>query len=261
MEKHHQEAINIFIDRMKTDPSVQAILLGGSLAHGLAKADSDIDAALIVDEDEYRKRKAAGTLAFSLWDICRYEGGYVDCKVVSIEFLKKVAERGSDAARFAFKDSVILHSRLSGLETLLEAVTAFPAREKEGRRKRFGAQILAWKWMFGEGKKKGNDYLMNLAAQKIVLFSCRAVLNENELLFPFHKWLLAETARAPRKPEGFDRALAAMIEDPSVEIASALCEGVLGFAGLSEQDVDWPNLFMADSELNWLDHEPPVDDI
>jgi predicted nucleotidyltransferase len=261
MEKHHQEAIDIFIDRTKDDLSVQAILLGGSIAHGFAKPDSDIDVALIVDEGEYRKRKEAGTLAFSVWDICGYEGGYVDCKIVSVDFLKKVAERGSDPARFAFKDSVILHSRLSGLGSLLAAASAFPAREKEGRRKRFGAQILAWKWMFGEGKKKGNAYLSNLAAQKIILFSCRAVLNENELLYPFHKWLLAETARAPRKPVGFDDALKAMIEDPSMDAATAICGLVLGFAGLSEKDVNWPNVFMADSELNWLDHDPPVDDV
>ncbi len=67
MEKHHQEAIEKFLDRYKADTTILAVLLGGSLAHGFAEANSDIDVAIIVDEIEYAKRKRQNKLAFSLW--------------------------------------------------------------------------------------------------------------------------------------------------------------------------------------------------
>ena len=88
-----------------------------------------------------------------------------------------------------------------------------------------------------------------------MLFACRVVLNENELLYPFHKWLLEETRRAPRQPEGFMALLDALMAAPTMAAAQALSDRVFAFAGRAEKETDWPNQFMRDSELNWLEHE------
>lgn len=111
MEPHHQESIEKFLDLYTSDATILAILLGGSLSHGFAKPDSDIDVTLIVDKPEYQKRKQENKLAFSLWDIYTYPGGYIDCKVINLDFLHKVEERGSDPARFAYQDNKILPGR------------------------------------------------------------------------------------------------------------------------------------------------------
>ena len=261
MEQHHKEAIEIFLKRYSDDESILAILLGGSLAHGFAVPDSDIDVAIIVDSEEFQKRKKERKLAFSLWDICTYEHGYVDCKVVDLAFLQKIAEHGSDASRYAFKDSIILYTKIEGLEELLAKVVKYPEASADDRRKRFASQILAWKWYFGEGVKKNNKYIQSLAVQKFILFSARIVLNENRMLFPFHKWMLKELETAPDMPEGMMTDIYGLLDDPSNEKINVLYNKVFDFIGFSDNTVDWPNYFMADSEQNWIDHEPPVDDL
>jgi predicted nucleotidyltransferase len=145
MKKHHKDSIEIFLSKYTKDGTILALLLAGSIAHGFAKPESDIDIIIIVDKKEYQKRKKEKKLAFSLWDICTYDGGYIDCKVISIAFLKLVVEKGSDPARYAFKDNVVLFSRINNLDKILQKAVMFPVQEKDERRKRFISQLLAWK--------------------------------------------------------------------------------------------------------------------
>lgn len=263
MEKHHQATIDRFIARYAEDENVLAIVLGGSIAHGFAKPDSDIDVLIVVTDDDFARRKQLNKLAFSIRDagIVTYDGGYVDCKVATIDFLETIAEKGSDAARYAFKDSKVLFSRIGDIQPLLARVAKFNAVDKVQRRHRFLCQLLAWKWYFSEAVKKQNDYLLHLATQKVMLFACRVVLNENDMLYPYHKWLLNEVQHAPRKPGGFDAALRAIGRAPALESVNLLVASVFAFVDVREQDVDWPNQFLADSEFNWLHHQTPVDDV
>lgn len=261
MEKHHQESIDKFVEIYKQNGSILAILLGGSIAHGFAQPDSDIDVCLLVDSQEFQKRKAANKLAFSLWDICTYDQGYIDCKVVDIELLTRVAQHGSDPARYAFKDNLVLFSRADNIQELLSNITLFPKDKTDERRKRFASQLLAWKWYYSEGVKKQNSYLVFLALQKIVLFSSRLILNENELLYPYHKWLLKVVETAGRKPKGFLGKINELFERHTLEAVNNFCLEALAFVNFTEQSVDWPNYFLKDSEQNWLAHEPPVDDL
>jgi hypothetical protein len=133
--------------------------------------------------------------------------------------------------------------------------------EREGRRHRFACQLLAWKWYLSQGEAKRNKYLIFLAAQKIVLFACRLILNENGMLYPYHKWLLEETGRAPKRPEAFLSDIGLFLEAPGFALAQRIVDGVFAFLGLEEKSVDWPNSFMADSEMNWIAHEAPIDDL
>src|SRR3954469_2843957 len=128
MENHHKESIQRFLDIYSPDTAILAILLGGSIAHGFAKPESDIDVTLIVEEAEYLKRKSQNKLAFSLWDVCIYPGGYIDCKVVSIEFIRKIIHRGSEPARYAYKNNVILASKIDNLVEILADVAKFPVQ-------------------------------------------------------------------------------------------------------------------------------------
>jgi predicted nucleotidyltransferase len=261
MEIHHQESIEKFLEIYKKDPSVLAILLGGSIAHGFARPGSDIDLLLIVSQEEFQKRKASNELAFCLRDICTYENGYIDCKIADLDFLSKVSEYGSDAAKYAFKDNKILFSRYENLNNLLSKISAFPKEKINERRKRFASQLLAWKWFYSEGVKKKNNYLIFLALQKIVLFSSRIILNENELLYPFHKWVLEEVKLAALKPKGIIKRIEELFEIHSIEKVNEFCKEILDFINFNEKTVDWPNYFLNDSEQNWIEHEPPIDDL
>ncbi|MDQ8205380.1 nucleotidyltransferase domain-containing protein [Pelagicoccus sp. SDUM812003] len=261
MLPHHRDAIQAFLARYEEKAEFIGILLAGSLAHGYAQEHSDIDIILIADEAAFRKHAVDNKLAFSIKDVCRYPQGYVDCKVVSLASLKDIAERGSDAARFAFKDARILRSSAPSLPSLIEAVCRFPIEAIEERQHRFASQLLAWKWYLRQAEEKGSSYLRHLACQKVALFSCRLILNRNQRLFPYHKWLLQETKRAEAQPPGFQDQLAAFLENPTFDQAQVITDQLLAFLGNTESEIDWPNQFMTDSELNWKDAPPPIDDL
>lgn len=261
MEKHHQESIDKFLEIYTKDNSIVAILLVGSIAHNFAEPDSDIDICLIVDSAEYQKRKGSNKLAFSLWDICTYKNGYIDCKVVDVEFLTQISKKGSDPARYAFNDHKVLFSREENINEILVSIPVYPSDKIDERRKRFASQLLAWKWYHSEALKKHNKYLVFLSLQKIVLFSCRIVLNENKLLFPYHKWMLKVVEKADKMPDGFINNINSLFDSHTQEKVDRFCLDTLEFINFNEQTVDWPNYFLKDSEQNWIDHEPPIDDL
>ena len=261
MEKHHQEAIDKFLNQYTKDETILAVLLAGSIAHGFSAYDSDIDVCLIVDSDEYLKRKEQNKLAFSLWDIFTYENGYIDCKIVDINFLHKIKSRGSDPARYAFKDNKILYSRMENLQEILNSISKYPEDQKDERKRRFASQLLAWKWYYSEAIKKKNKYLVYLSIQKIVLFSSRIILNENQLLYPYHKWMLKVLETAENKPTNLLQKIDDLFINNSLEKVNSFCIEILDFIKFNEKTVDWPNYFLKDSEQNWIEHEAPIDDL
>ncbi|MBO9600555.1 MAG: nucleotidyltransferase domain-containing protein [Cohnella sp.] len=265
MNQHHVETIEKYVALTKDDPAVLAILLGGSLAHGFAKPDSDVDVMLIVEESDYERRKASNRLIDSSYgrpdNIADYPGGYVDCKIVSRSLINRIISQGSDAARYAFQDCRILWSRIDNLQEMISRITQYPTQDQNQRRTRFAAQLLAWKWYYSEGVKKNSPYLKTAAIHKISLFACRLILNENRTLFPFHKWLHNVVRSVPRKPADFDSSLELLLAHHTQDAVNDFCLRVLQFVGLEENAVDWPNQFLHDSEFNWIAHEPPIEDL
>ncbi len=263
MEPHHAATIRNLVTAFESDPAVQALILGGSLAHGFARPDSDVDVAIVVSPEEFQRRRAGGMLHYNNRALCTYEGGYIDGKYVDVGFLRLVAERGSDPARYAFQDARVLFSRVPGLEAMLGDIVRYPVGQKRARIDRFVAQLFAWRWYYSESVKKESRYLGALALQKLVLFGCRVVLAENEMLYPYHKWLLRVTTRAPRQPAGFAATIDALLATPSWERVEAYCREILGFLGLdfAAADAVWPTRFMRDTELRWMTEEPAIDDL
>ncbi len=258
---HHRTSIERFVKQYRADETVIAILLGGSIAHGYSTAESDIDILLVLTSEAYLKRKQESKLTFSIRDLCDYPGGYIDCKVIDVSFLEIVAEKGSDPARFAFKDATVLCSKKKGLEELLQRIQRYPVHQMEERRLRFASQMLAWKWYYNEGCKKENAYLKGLGVHKFVFFACRLVLNENQLLYPFHKWMLRVVESASHAPPGFSLRLSQLMTESDLETIETLCDEVLEFYNIDENSLRWAEVFLKDSEQNWIEHEAPIDDI
>lgn len=260
---HHRATIDNVVTELESDPEVLALLLTGSLAHGFATDGSDVDIALVVSAEEYRRRSAERQLGYFSFDLATYEGGYVDGKYVDVDFLRSVARSGSEPARFAFADARILFSRVDGLEDLLARVVRYPVEGRDERITRFCAQLLAWQWYFGEGAGRNDRYLMTLATQKVVLFACRVVLARNELLYPFHKWLLRVTASAPDRPEGLLADVEDLLAEPTRGRIDALCAQVFEHYGIDLTDLvfEWGNHFLVDNELTWMSGHTPIDDL
>jgi hypothetical protein len=263
MEPHHAASIKNLVTEFESDPSVLALVLGGSLAHGFARPDSDIDVAMVVEPADFQSRRLNGKLHYNNRSLCTYAAGYIDGKYLDVEFLRLVAARGSDPARFAFKDSRILFSRVDGLERLLAEIVRFPVEQKLERTARFSSQLLAWRWYYSEAVRQGSPYLLHLALQKITLFSCRIVLTENEMLYPYHKWMLRVAESAPRRPVAFPNNIKELLTQHTWNQIDEYCRGILTFAGvdIAEAEAVWPTRFMRDTELRWLSGEPAIDDL
>jgi hypothetical protein len=258
---HHERAIERVTEQLRADPEVQALLLGGSIAHGFERPESDVDLLIVIGEDDYRARMREGRVQFATSEGCDWPGGYAEGKYVSAGFLEEVARAGSEPARFAFQDARVLFSRVDGLEALLREITRYPAAGKAERIRRFNAQLEAWHWYGHEALKLGDRYLLGLAVARMVLFAGRMVLAHNELLFPYHKWLLRVLEGAPDRPPDLMERIAALHADPSQATLLGLWATVRNFRAWEGADQPWPAQFMRDSELNWLDGRTPIDDL
>lgn len=261
MYPHHTQSIQNVTEFFQRDPEVLALLLGGSIAHGFQTPTSDVDIMIIVSDEDHKRRLEANQVHFFNMDLCTYEGGYVDGKYTSMNFIEQVKEKGSEPARFAFAGSRVLFSTIEGLEETLCQVTQYPSAEKAERIKRFYAQFEAWHWYCTESIRLKNDYLLGTSVSKFILFSGRLILAHNELLYPYHKWFLRVLEGASEKPDGLLESIHRLNAEKKIENVEALYEKVKNFQPWSDNPYGWPTQFMFDSELNWLDGKTPVDDL
>ncbi len=261
MYSHHTQSIQNVTEYFQHDPEVLALLLGGSIAHGFETSTSDVDIMIIVSDENHKRRLETDQAHFFNMDLCTYEGGYVDGKYTSMNFIEQVKERGSEPARFAFAGSQVLFSKINGLEETLQQVTQYPAADKAERIKRFHAQFEAWHWYCTESIRLKNQYLLGTSISKFILFSGRLILAHNELLYPYHKWFLRALEGASAKPEGLLESIYQLNVAPTSENLEALYEKIKTFREWGQNPYTWPVQFMFDSELNWMDGKTPVDDL
>lgn len=261
MYPHHSQSIQNVKEYFQRDPEIQALLLSGSIAHGFQSPTSDIDIMIFVSEEDYQKRFQTGGLHFFNTDLCTYEGGYVDGKYLSLNFVKQVLEKGSDPARFAFEGSQVLISRVNSFAEDVCRIAEYPIAEKAERIKRFYAQFEAWHWYCGEALVKGNQYLLGTSISKLILFGGRLILTHNEILYPYHKWFLKVLEGAREQPSDLMACIQSLTQAPTAENVEAFYQKVKTFQPWTDNPYHWPVQFLLDSELNWMDGRTPVDDL
>jgi hypothetical protein len=261
MYPHHETSIQRLVDYFRTVPEAEALILGGSIAHGFAGPGSDIDVMIIVSDRAYEDRLREGRLQFFDNQICTYDDGYVDGKYLGLSMLTKLAASGSEPARFAFLDARVLLSRIPTLDRTLQAITRYPVKGKVERMRRFYAQFETWHWYAHEALKLNDRYLLGVSIAKLVLFGGRLILAHNELLYPYHKWFLKLLGRAADKPPSLLDAIHGLQRDPSADNIGRFYQLIGSFRAWEAPEIDWPSQFMLDSELGWLTGTTAVDDL
>lgn len=188
MYQHHRESLenlkNYFADREE----VIAVIFGGSVAKGCERADSDLDAMVVISDEAYEKRQQENRTAETIEGYCTYEGGYFDIKYMTKQFLKDAAERGSEPARNAFVKSVVLFTKDDEIPELVSRIPIFQKGEKEEKMLSFYADF--WLNYYYFLKNCPVDGYMKLHAVNEVIYSIyRMVLQEHEILFPSNRRL------------------------------------------------------------------------
>lgn len=260
MKAHHKEAIERLSESLKQNENYLAVIITGSVAKGEERDDSDIDFILVVTNEEYEKRKKRNRFLYFDTQYCDYSGGYVDGKIVNLEFLKLVAERGTEPARDAFRDSWIAFSKIQELELILEKIPIYQKSEKVEKIQKFLAQFEVAKWYIGEAIRRKDKYLLIRAATDLVLFGGRLILAHNEILYPFHKLFMNALKKAPEKPDHLLELINNLLKEPNPENTQAFYEAIKKFRNWKIRGI--PNVqYMLDTELAWVDGKLYVGDI
>ena len=221
MLKHHEESMKRLIDYYSAMEGVVAVVVGGSVMHGNARPDSDLDAIIVVTQAEYEKRKRENRLAEVVTGHCTYEGGYFDVKFKSKEVLLLAAEFASEPTRNAYRDAVALYSTDKDIQGLVDKIAAYPEHEAEGKLRCFNANLQLNRGYFLHCVKEDNAYMRAHLAQEIVYSVYRLILLENRVLFPCNRRLEDAVRTCPHRPENILELGGAFLKDISAERCEA----------------------------------------
>lgn len=257
---HHQRTIDNLANAYMDDSDYIGLIIGGSVAKGCARADSDVDFMIVATDEVFDHRLASQDFFINRTDLADYAGGYVDGKIINLAFLKNVAEKGNEPSRAAFEGAFLAFSRIDDLDTLLQQIHAYPEDGHDQRIRAFYTMAFMQNWLMVEAQRHDNRYTMTRAASQLTLFAGRLILAHNRCLFPFHKWLLRALDSVAEKPADLMTHFAALLEVPSVANATALFECVRNFRDWGVSDLDAYTWFMTDVEWSWMNGTTPIED-
>jgi predicted nucleotidyltransferase len=251
MRDQHCRVVDRLIDTFQPNPDYLALIIGGSIVRGWERADSDVDIMLVATDQAYERFKATKSFHYFNRELCDYEGGYVDGKIVDLQFMQEVAQHGIEPARSAFVNAIVAYSHEPGIEALVQRCAAYPEHERREKIHSFYAQVQAMQWYVGEAAKRDDPYLMMHMLSDLVLYGGRMILAHNRILYPYHKWFLTALNNAPEKPEGFVETIKSLLSQPTKEKVEAFCSAVLNFTDWEVPAGSWPVRFMEDAEWGW----------
>lgn len=102
MYQHHLDSIEKMKEYFRPTEGIIALVLGGSVAKGNERPDSDLDALVILTPEAYAKKLAEGRTAECVFGHCTYEGGYFDVKYMTKDYIQAAAQHGSEPTRNSF---------------------------------------------------------------------------------------------------------------------------------------------------------------
>lgn len=264
MEAQHQRVIERLTELFADDPRYPALIVGGSVAKGRARPDSDVDILLVATDEEYARHAATQDFWYLNREICDYEGGYAEGKIIDMQFLLDVAAHGSEPARAAFVGAFVAYSRIPELQQVLERIPVYPEHERQEKIESFYSQVLLLNWFVREAEKRDDRYLLLHAVSDLVLYGGRLILAHNRILYPYHKWFMYEVQRAEHKPADFLELIEHLLAQPGTIYAQAFSESLINFHDWGVTYEQAVVRFMQDTEWNWRlgtrTGKPPLED-
>ncbi len=260
LQDHHRRTIEKLADAYRGDPKFPALIIGGSVAKGWARPDSDVDFLIVTTEAEFDRRRAIGDLFINRKDLSDYEGGYVDGKIISVSFLKKLAEQGNEPSRAAFTGAFLAYSHIPKLDELIKKIPVYPEAERDKRMRAFYCMAFMGRWLMNEATRHNNPYTITRAASQLTLYAGRLILAYNRTLYPFHKWLMHALEAVDDKPADLITHMHTLLKEPTPENADTLFEQVKTFVDLGITDLEAYTWFMADVEWSWMSDTTPIED-
>ena len=154
--QHHEAAHGKAIDRLKGEPDVSVVLLGGSIAKGTERPDSDVDLIVVVGDAAYAARLSQNRVTFFWTDLTNWPGGYVEGRFVSRSFVLAAAERGSEPTRWSFTGVRAVWGDDPEILAAIPRIPVYPEADRERRMDAFMAQMVLYRrYFWPEGVRMG----------------------------------------------------------------------------------------------------------
>lgn len=262
MYKHHEESIEKMIEYFSKEDGVIALILGGSVAKGREREDSDLDGIIIVTPKYYEEKKRRHQLAECIHGFCTYPKGYFDCKYYKKEFLQAAAKMGSEPARNAFWGARVLFTKDPEIEKLINEIPLFQQGEYEDKMLSFYSALMLNYNYFWNMLTEEDSYMRIKTASEIIYHVYRMILQENKIIFPCNRNLELTVEMAQNKPEGIleaGRKFSNNLEDESCKAFVELFLDWLPYNPPEDKSVTQER-YVADYELWWKEPRPLVNE-
>jgi len=256
----HKRAIDALVSTYRYDERFEALIIGGSVAKGCARPDSDVDFMIVATDEEYNTRQNAGDFFINRTDLTDYPGGFVDGKVIDQHYLREVADKGNEPTRAAFDQAIIAFSKVDDLADIIHTIQHYPEVERDQKLRKFYAMAFIQNWLMGEAERHGNIYTKSRAASQLVLFAGRLILAYNRVFFPYHKWFYEYLSKCQNKPENLINNMNRVLNQPTAEHANRLFDSVKEFRDWNVTDIEAYHWFMEDVEWSWRDDKSSLED-
>ena len=257
---HHRRTIDRLADAYCDDTQFLGLIIGGSVAKGWAREDSDVDFLIIATDEAFDRHRAERDLFINRRDLCDYDGGYVDGKIINLAFLEDLAEKGNEPSRAAFEGAFVAFSHVSALDSLLKRIPVYPEVGHEERMRAFYSMAFIHHWFIHEAERHDDRYGQIRAASQLALFTGRLILAHNRRLFPYHKWLSRTLGSVPDKPDDLMANYNKLLNEPRGDHATVLFEEIRAFQDWGVTDLDAYTWFMTDVEWSWMTDQTPIED-
>jgi len=201
MYKHHEESIIKLKEYFLKNENPIAIILDGSIVKGNERADSDVDAVIVVSEERYEELKKQKRLAEVIRGYCTYEGGYFDIKYKTKAMLERAAKNASEPTRNAYVKARVIYSADEQIEGLVRKIEAYPEYAVNEKIRCYSADLELNYGYFLNCVEEENAYMRTHLAAEIVYSVYRLILIENRALFPCNRRLEETVLSCKKKPE------------------------------------------------------------
>lgn len=264
MYPQHQKAIENLVALFKEDPQVLAVILGGSIAKGLERPDSDVDAVIAVTDEKYEELCREGRTSESIYEGCDYEGGYFDLKYYTLDYLKAAASHGSEPTRYAFTGSYCVFTRDPEISDIVARIPVFQEQEREEKMLSFYSALMLYGDYFWRCSRRDNIYLRVKSATMTVLYGLRLVLEDAGALFPCQKNLMKAVKALPedKKPEHIvekaERFLSTMADEDRADFMDSVVK-FIHYAPPADPNV-LLSRFIKDQEEWWYSPRPFIEE-
>ena len=220
--RHHEDLVEHFTAAAAARPETVAVVVVGSVARGTPRLDSDIDVYLVVTEEAFEQAQADQRLSYITTEGVGYEGGYVDVKVASIEYLRRAVVAADEPARASFAGARVTWARDDEVERLVREIPVVAPDAHRALARSFVAQARLQAFYFlRHGHEHDDPVLLHHAATHLAFAAGRALLAHNGQLFQGPKYLLGAVEALPSKPDGIGELLRAAVSAPSPETPRA----------------------------------------